>query len=82
MQAQLWLDAPATLAITFQGDGVDHVVQGTKRSWTLAPNVATTISIPVAAGATDTQLQLDWQGQTPRLTGAQLVQAGRSTGLL
>ncbi len=82
LQAQLWLDTPAVLAITFRGDGVDHIVQGPKRSWTLAPNVATTIRIPVAAGASDTQLQLDWQGPTPRLARAVLLQGSRRTDLL
>lgn len=82
MEAQLWLDEPGQLVLSFRGDEVDHIVQAGGRSFTLAPRKVTTIRIPVAKGTSQTQLQLDWQGLTPRLVGAELVQGAQRTNLL
>lgn len=81
MQAEFWLDASGTLALTFRGDSVDHLITAGSRSYTLAPNRVTTIRIPVPKGASVTPVTLDWTGPTPRLVGAQLVQGPLHTSV-
>ncbi len=82
LESQLWLDAPGTLVLRFRGDAVDHLVTVGSRQYTLAPDAVTTIRVPVAQGASQTQAQLDWQGPSPRLIGAELVQGTQRTNLL
>jgi hypothetical protein len=82
----LWLDAPAHLAIVLQGAPVDaHVTAVGERRHDVPPGRTTTIRVAVGAGHQQVPLDLDWAAHDPELPSVldvRLERDGRSTSLL
>jgi hypothetical protein len=79
----LWLDAPGSIALRFQGGTRPHTLRAGSRAWTLPAGRTMTLHFPVPGGSSVIRLGVDWHtpGGAPRLLSAALRQ-GRTTSSL
>lgn len=86
LDAQLWLHRRGTLELSFQGGtSVDHAVYAGRRRYEIPPLRRTTVRVPVSAGHSRVQVDLDWAESSlfdPSLVGVVLEQDRRSSSLV
>jgi hypothetical protein len=80
LTAALWLDANATLSITYRGGRTPQTVELAGRSFALTPGEDTTIRVPVPGGYTQQRAAQSWTSSVETPVIKDMALTGADTG--